>query len=329
MHHMNRREAIRFLGASAAAVAFGPAVAGAAETVGKPSDKPHPELQAKARKNLKLGMMTGVYGGLPLEEAARRMREDGFSCVVLQPGFKDIGFDPLKPDWDALKKIRATLEKNKLEIVGLYGYYNVVDPDANRRKVGEQRIEVLINNWPRFGTPVISTETGSFNPTSEWAEDPKNQTEEGYKGCRAVFEKLARAAEKTKAVIAIEGYWKNVIGSVERAERLFKDVASPSLKLTLDPANYFRNEELPNMDATLRDMFKRVGKQTAIAHAKDVKAKGKEQELPAAGRGVLNYPLFLRLLTRLDRPMPLVLEHLSLDDVPRARDYVKAQMDKI
>jgi sugar phosphate isomerase/epimerase len=319
---ITRRSVVRLLAGAAGGLALAPSALTAAPK--------REELRAKALKNLRLGIFTGVYGSLPLDEAARRMKEDGFGCVVLQYGFQDVRFDLANPDWQALKKIRAALDKNDLKIVGLYGYYNVIDPNAERRKAGEQRIELLIANWERFGSPIISTETGSFNPQSEFAEDPKNFTEEGYAAVRDRFAQLAKAAEKTKAVIAVEAYWKNVIASAERTERLFKDVNSPSLKLTMDPCNYFHNEELPKMDAMLRDIFKRVGKQTAIAHAKDVKATGNGgQELPAAGLGVLNYPLYLRLLARLDREIPLVIEHLELKDVARARDYVKAQMEKI
>jgi sugar phosphate isomerase/epimerase len=288
------------------------------------------DLQAKARKNFKLGIMDDVYAHLPIEEAARHMKEDGFTCTVLCGKFKDVAFDFAKPDWDAVKRIRTAFEKNSIQIVGLFGYYNVVAPNLEHREAGEHRMQTMIENWERFGSPIISTETGSFNPKSEWETDPKNDTEEGYKECRAVFEKLARAAEKTKAVIAIEGYWKNVIGTPERAERLFKDISSPSLKLTMDPCNYFRNEDLPKMKPMLRDLFKRVGSQTVLAHAKDVKGNADgSQSLPAAGLGSMDYPVYLRLLAQLDRELPLIIEHLEFKDRTRARDYVKAQIEKV
>ncbi|MBM3335705.1 hypothetical protein FJY63_13685 [Candidatus Sumerlaeota bacterium] len=72
-----------------------------------------------------------------------------------------------------------------------------------------------------------------------------------------------------------------------------------------------------------------MGKQTVIAHAKDVKAADTGTELPAPGKGVLDYPLYLRLLAQLDREVYLAIEHLTLDDVPRARDFVLAQFDRI
>jgi sugar phosphate isomerase/epimerase len=313
MHTLNRRDWLRITGAAALGL---PLMSNAA-----------PDLRAKARKNLKLGVFTGVYASLPLGEAARRIAADGFHSVVLEYGFADIRFDPWAPDWDKARRITRTLAKHNLKIAGLFGYYNVVDPDPVKRQRGEQRMQVLIENWKQFDCPIISTETGTFNDKSEWAESPENATENGYQACRAALERLTKAAKKTGAVISIEAYWRNVIDSIARAQRVMRDV--PGLKLVMDPCNYFRKEELSRMDPMLEEMFRLLGKQIVLAHAKDVKAAADGTDLPAAGRGVLDYPLFLRLLAGLNREIDLIIEHLTLEDVPRARDYVLSQFDKI
>ncbi len=314
---LSRRDCLKLAGA----------VALATPLAGRAAD----DLRARAKKNLKLAIFTGVYAGLPLEEAAKRIKADGFSGVVLEGNFADVRFDPFAPDWEAANKITSTLDRNGIKVVGLYGYYNVVAPNAEDRKRGEQRMQFLIENWKRLGSNNISTETGSRNAESEWNDSPENATEAAYQQCRTSLEKFARLAEKTGAVISIEAYWKNVIGSAERAERLFRDVKSPALKLVMDPCNYFRKAELARMQPMLKDIFQRVGKQTVIAHAKDVKAAANadDTELPAAGKGVLDYPLYLRLLAELDREIYLAVEHLSLPEVPVARDYVLAQFEKI
>ena len=79
----------------------------------------------------------------------------------------------------------------------------------------------------------------------------------------------------------------------------------------------------------LEEMFRRLGPQVVLAHAKDVRVTNGKQEHPAAGQGVLDYMTYLSLLAQLDRPMDLVLEHLTLDEVPKARDYVRGVMDKL
>ena len=313
MNTVNRRDWLRITGAAALGL---PLVAAAA-----------PDLRTKARKNLKLGVFTGVYASLPLEEAARRIAADGFHGVVLEYSFADVRFDPWAPDWDKARLIRHTLARHNLKIAGLFGYYNVVDPDPARRRRGEQRMQVLIENWKQFGCPVISTETGTLNEKSEWLESPENLTESGYQACRAALDQLARAAKKTGAVLSIEPYWRNVIDSIARAQRLLHDV--PGLKLVMDPCNYFRKEDLSRMDPMLEEMLRRLGKQIVLAHAKDVKASADGTDLPASGQGVLDYPLYLRLLAGLNRELYLVIEHLTLEDVPRARDYVLSQFEKV
>jgi sugar phosphate isomerase/epimerase len=314
---LSRRTCLKLAGATALAT---PLAGRAAE-----------DLRAKAKRNLKLAIFTGVYAGLPLEEACKRIKADGFSGVALEGNFADVRFDPLAPDWEAAKKITDCLERNGIKVVGLYGYYNVVAPNAGNRKRGEQRMQFLIENWKRLGSNNISTETGTLNTESEWSDSPENATEAAYQQCRASLEKFATMAEKTGAVISIEPYWKNVIGSAQRAERLFHDIPSPALKLVMDPCNYFHKAELSQMQPMLKDIFQRVGERTVIAHAKDVKAapNADDTELPAAGRGVLDYPLYLRLLAQLDREIYLAVEHLTLAEVPATRDYVLAQFEKI
>ena len=109
---------------------MGPTPANASDTTGP---------CARARKNLKLGIMTNVYADLPLDEAARQIKADGFTGVVSDLAFADVRFNPLEPDWTAAGKIVATLERTGIEIVGLFGYYNVVDPghEATEARRGE------------------------------------------------------------------------------------------------------------------------------------------------------------------------------------------------
>ena len=286
-------------------------------------------LKTKLRKNIKLGVHTGPYMKLPLAEAAARIKDEGFSCVLTEYTFADVAFDPLAPDWQAVEKIVRTFEQQGIEIAAVFGYVNVVDPVSERRQRGEARLACLIDNWKRLGCANISTETGTFNTTSDWADAPENVTEDGYAQCRAALERWAGRAEKAGAVVSIEPYWRNVIDSVERTERLFRDVASPGLRLVMDPCNYPRKEDLPQLKPLIENVFQRLGDKIVVAHAKDVAPAAEGTDLPAAGRGVLDYPHYLRLLAGLDRPMPLIVEHVVLDDVGRARDFVLAAIERV
>lgn len=166
MNTLNRRDWLKLAGAASIGA---PALLAAGD-----------DLRAKARRNLKLAVFTGVYAKFPLEEAAKRIKGDGFSGAVLDYVFADVKFDPWAPDWEAAKKITDCFRRHGVKLVGLFGYYNVVDPDPARRKRGEARMELLIRNWKQFECPIISTETGTLNPASEWLESPDNTTEKAY-----------------------------------------------------------------------------------------------------------------------------------------------------
>lgn len=293
---------------------------------------PAEDLRAKARSQIRLGIDARVYAKLPLEDAVRRIRDHGFSNVLTDFTFADVRFDPWSPDWEAAGKITGCFQRHGLRVGAIFAYYNLVDPDPARRRRGEERMEFYIAHWKRLGCAILSTETGTLNRQSEWLDAPENATEAGYLQCRAAVERLARAAEKTGAIIALEAYWRNIISSVDRAERLLQEVPSPSLQLVIDPCNYFRREDLPRMRPMLEEMFRRLGPRFVVAHAKDVRAAAKESEgteLPAAGLGVLDYPLYLRLLAGLNRPIDLILEHLTMPDMTRARDFVLRQLTKV
>ncbi|MHB8897668.1 MAG: sugar phosphate isomerase/epimerase family protein [Thermoguttaceae bacterium] len=275
---------------------------------------------------LKVGVTTQIYASVPLAEAVAQIKDAGLQGVLCNYTFSDVRFNPLNPDWTAAEKIAKAFQQAGVEIVAVFGYQNLVAPDPAQRRQAQERMENLIRNWKRLGCPNISTETGTLNTASQWLASPENGTEKAYVQFREAIGGLVKLAEKTGAVISLEAYWKNIIDSIDRAERLLREISSPALKLVMDPCNYLRKEDLPRQDAILEDMFRRLGKEIVVAHAKDVAPADDGTTLPAAGMGVLNYPLYLRLLAQLGRPMHLLLEHLTLDDLPRADRFVREKL---
>lgn len=286
-------------------------------------------LKTKAKKNFRLGVFGHVYRTLPLDEATARMKSDGFRSVITNFIFPDVRFDPLKPDWEAVKKIRGSLDRQELAVAGLYGYYNVVAPDPEVRRKGRERMEFLLANWKQFGSPHVITETGTYTTKADVGDSPKNASEEGYQDLKQEVVSLVKLAETSGAIINIETSHRQVIGTIDRAERLLKDIPSPALKITLDPANFFRPQDLPNTKPMLQEMFRRLGPQIVMAHAKDVRANGDKLEYPPAGQGLIDYPTFLGSLASLDRPMDLVLEYLKPEDVLGTVAYLRGVMDKL
>ncbi len=111
----------------------GAAVLGAAALGTNVRGTPAADLPSEATGQIKLGIVADLYSQLPLEEAVRRIRADGFSNVLTNFMFADVRFDPWSPDWEAAKKITSCFDRHGVRIASLYGYYNVVHPDPAKR----------------------------------------------------------------------------------------------------------------------------------------------------------------------------------------------------
>jgi sugar phosphate isomerase/epimerase len=114
----------------------------------------------------------------------------------------------------------------------------------------------------------------------------------------------------------------------------------------MDPTNYFESHNIDRMGEILNQVFDTLQDKIRIAHAKDVKRSGTDKsekhadigdaeameshtfrgvgeiELPAPGLGELDYDLYLQLLARKHSNIPVIIEHLAEDDIPRAKKFL-------
>lgn len=295
-----------------------------------------------------IGIFTG-YFPYTLDEVVRRIKDLGFSTVQLDLAFSDIDMSPGNITRDKCHRIRDAFRDANLPICVVSGYQSLVHPDLAERRRRIDRLKEVIRYARDLGCPYVATETGTFNPNSDWVHDPKNKTEDGYRECLAAVVDLAKTAYDHGATLLIENYVNNVIGSVEEVLRLFADVGHSSLGLLMDPTNYMDDSNIDRCDAELKRIFNAVENKVVVAHAKDcrrtantaekhVESGGPTEghtfrgagavELPAPGLGSLNYDLYVRLLARNHPNTPLIIEHLEEHDIPRAKAFVDGVLKK-
>jgi sugar phosphate isomerase/epimerase len=290
---------------------------------------------------LQVGIFTGYYP-YTIDETIKRIKASDFSCVQLDVSFKDC--DSAK---EALSKQKANLIRDKfrdanLPVITVSSYTNLVHPDKEKRKANIAYVKMMMERALDLGCPYVATETGTYNPESDWVWHNDNAKESAYQEVCEIIYDLTKFGREAGAAFVIENYVNNVIGSIEQVQRLFKDVNMPDLKLICDPTNYFDESNINDADAQLRRIFDALSDKMAIAHAKDCKraASAEEKhaaidadeshtfrgsgavELPAAGLGVLNYDLYLKLLAKDHPNMPLIIEHLDEGDIQRAKGFV-------
>lgn len=291
---------------------------------------------------IQVGIFTG-YFPYGLEQTAQTIRKIGFNTVQLDVTFKDMDLSTDNINQQKCHQIRDTFRRYNLPVCCISGYTNLVHPDPAKRKANLAHLKQIIRHAHDLGSPYVISETGTFDPDSDWVHHPRNKTEEGYEDCRQVIQEIVDFARDHGVTFLIETYVNNVIGSIEETLRLFADVNDPCLGLLMDPTNYFEEHNIDQMDQTLDRIFDALSHRIKISHAKDVKRAASAQgvqlanidaaeshalrgvgmiELPAPGLGSLNYDLYLKRLGRDHPNIPIIIEHLEESDVPRAKEFI-------
>lgn len=295
---------------------------------------------------IQVGIFTG-YFPYGLEDTAKRIRDLGFNTVQLDVGFKDMDLATENITQSKCNLIRDTFRRYNLPISCISGYTNLVHPDPIKRKKNLDHLKQIIRFAKDLGSPYVISESGTFDPQSDWVHHPKNKTEAGYQECKAVIAELVEHARTHHVTFLVETYVNNVIGSVEETLRLFADINDPHLGLLMDPTNYFEDHNIGQMELTLNRIFNALSGKIKIAHAKDVKRASGDHgvqmaaidaseahalrgvgliELPAPGLGSLNYDLYLQQLSKYYPNIPIIIEHLDELDVPRAKEFIDGKL---
>ena len=198
--------------------------------------------------------------------------------------------------------------------------YNMAHRDATVRQRGRQALAVLIDASPALGVPALSLCTGSRNDNM-WVRHPDNSSEQAWADMVAEVSAAADAAERAGVVVGVECEYSNVVSSAALGRRLLDELSSSAVKIVLDAANLIPPGEYHRQEAILRDAFELLGDDIALAHAKDI---GPDGSFVAAGHGVLDYPLFARLLQEQHFDGPLILHGLTEAQVPEAFELLLA-----
>lgn len=298
-------------------------------------------------------MQTGIFTGYfpyGLEESAQKIRALDFNTVQLDMHFKDLDVSAGQITKDKCVRIRETFRDHNLPISCISGYTNIIHPDKDERARRVGYLKEIIAHAQYLGTPYVISETGTYNTDSDWVHHPKNKTEEGFEECRKVVADLAQFAYDHGAMFLLETYVNNVVGSVEETVKMFAQVDHPGLGLLMDPTNYFETHNIDRMDQILNQVFDTLSDKIRIGHAKDVKRSGDDKsekhadigdsdaleshtfrgvgeiELPAPGLGSLNYDLYLQRLAKKHPNIPMIIEHLDENDVPRAKKFLDGKL---
>ena len=223
------------------------------------------------------------------------------------------------------ERMRREASARGIAIASVTGTFNMTHPDPDHRRAGLRRLRVLAQACAPMGTSAIHICTGTRDPNSMWRPHPDNGSPESWRDMAACVREATEIARQANVVLAFEPEMSNVVDSAIKARRLLDEIASPHLKVTIDPANLFHTGELPRMKEILDEAFALLGKDMVLAHAKDLDRDGEAGHKPA-GQGVLDYGRYVALLRKYDYKGPLLLHGLTVAQVPACMAFLRAKL---
>lgn len=261
------------------------------------------------------GIFESVFPRESLDASFAALKSAGFSAV--QFDLESAGLDPWagELDVDVLDGVRESATRNGVEIASLSGTFNMAHPDVNQREAGLTGLVRAIGAAPTLGTSMVTLCTGTRNRESIWRFSHENATPQAWSDMREMVTRALAEAEKHNVTLLVEPEPANVVASAKLARRLLDEVASPHLKIVLDPANVVLSDRDRSPAEVLSESFALLGPDIVAAHAKDL---GEGGDFRAAGTGIVPWPLYLDLLKGIGYEGAVIFHTLTEQDVPTA-----------
>lgn len=326
-----RRRLLRMTGALAVGLTFGRNWLEAAEseaTLTTPQRSANGGRATKPTPLMQFGVLLGTFGRGTLEQRLDSVKACGLDCVQIS---LDCAGLPAMPDTvppDLAGRIRREAAARGIIIAAVQGTFNMSHPDAEHRRTGLRQLRILAEACAPMGASIIHLCTGTRDRDNMWRRHADNDSPAAWRDMVACMREATAIARQTNVILAFEPEVNNVVDSARKARRLLDEIGFSHLKVTIDPANIFHTGELPRMREMLDEAFALLGKDIALAHAKDLDRDG-DAGHKAAGQGKLDYDQYLALLRQYGFKGPLLLHGLSEVQVPGCVAFLREKLARV
>lgn len=282
-----------------------------------------------------IGICTTDFKAMPLQSLFNCIRGMGFSHVQLS--FADIAEFDFMPtgqhEFPDCSNVSASLldsiadcsRQLSLPIIAVNGTFNMAHPDKAVRDEGVRRFASFADAVSHIGVKCITLCSGTRNSEHLWSYHGENGCDSAWRDMFDTFEKVLPIAEKHKITLAVETEASNIINTAEKARKLMDTLSSPYVKMILDAANLFQKgtAHKENVEKTMTEAFEILGKDIVIAHGKDIR-EGDGIDFCSAGEGIVDFPLFFRLLKKYGCNFGMTLHSIyDTAKMPSAIEFIR------
>jgi sugar phosphate isomerase/epimerase len=233
---------------------------------------------------LRLAFSAWAMRELPLDRQIDIVRRAGYVgiCLVSDPHLGQL--DALRIETRQRRQLRENLDAAGLALTAIAGHANLLEPEDALRRQQMDRVRAGLDlavdlAGPDGPPPLVTMGQG---------------TPETYPGDRELlaerFSELARHAETTGGVLALEPHVGQAMDQPEKIVWLMQAVASPHFRLNLD------NSHFEVMGRDMDEYLPQLAPFAVHTDLKDQRGRSPDHEFLVPGEGTFDYPRYLRAL---------------------------------
>jgi sugar phosphate isomerase/epimerase len=272
---------------------------------------------------MKLGIFAKTFSRPSVDETFKTISSHGIHAVQFNMATVGLASLPDKVSVQEIEEIKAASKKYNIQLSALSGTFNMAHPDTKHRQAELKRFAVLVEAARKLETPIITLCTGTRDTNSMWKYHPENSSKEAWRDLCRTLEPLLEQAQENNLILAFEPETSNVVSSAKKGRQLLDEIKSPNLKVIMDGANLFTSETLGQQERVFAEAFDLLGNDIVLAHAKDINER---DEFVAAGKGAVNYGLFVQHIKQTDYKGTLILHSLSESEVSACVEFLKQHL---
>ncbi|MGL4863819.1 MAG: sugar phosphate isomerase/epimerase family protein [Cetobacterium sp.] len=258
----------------------------------------------------------GVFTIDSIDELIKKIKFYKYTHIqlVLWKSFSDIDENLNNLTNEKIDIIFSKFKVNNISISVLGAYYNMISPNLNERINGFNRFEKMLKLANKLGGSFVATETGSFNKDMSFNEE--NHSLEAFNTVVSSTKNLIKIAEKNNSYVGIEGVYTLSIWNIDTLKKLYSECKSKHLKFIFDPVNLISENNYLDQDNLIINFFENFGNSIEIVHFKDFIIKNNKVTRVPPGKGLLNYPLLIKLMKELN--LKGVIEEIDESEMPES-----------
>lgn len=274
-------------------------------------------------------MRLGIAGLLPAAldgfdtDVVRRVREYGFTGAAWSPRLPVSEFPMARA-----REIGRMLSDGDVVLVEFGQYHTcLVHADESVRLQHVESVRGALRLARAMGCPAVIIGAGSLHPDSQWFPYPGNHSPRVRERVVNALRRIVPVAEDEGVVLGLECHTNTAFKDAATVRAIMEEVGSNVLRVHLDPVNWMTPETVYESGTAINAMFDVLGARIYGAHSKGVVVEDKliihlSETYTGAKGDLLDHGTFLRRLAALSGNPFLVIEHIPVNAVPAARDYL-------